>query len=121
VAGEPLLSDWQRTRLEANGRKQAAVVGTGYEEDFEPVVRLHDLEEGKVWLLTEISPSQPDQAYGLCLGDPAYPEPYMGMADLGELERLKEAGYLTADASFEPKGTVSDYLFRAQAHQIPEP
>lgn len=114
MAREPLLSDWQRTRLEANGRKQAAVMGTAYEEDFEPVVRLHDLEEGRVWLLTEIDPSRPDQAYGLCLNDPAHPEPYMGSADLGLLERLKEAGCLITDHAFEPQGPVSDYLTRAQ-------
>ncbi len=114
MTGEPLLDAFQRARLEANGRRQAAVKGTAYEIDFEPVVRLSDHEEGRVWLLTEIDPAQPNQAWGLCLCDPESPEPYTGTVDLNELDRVHAAGFLTVDTSFVPAGPVSDYLFCAQ-------
>ncbi len=113
-----LLSAFQRARLEANGRAQAAVKGTIHEIDFEPVVRLNDQEEGRVWLLTEIDPAEPHKAWGLCLCDPGCPEPHMGSVDLNELETVKAAGFLTVDTSFAPAGPVSDYLFRAQPLDI---
>ncbi|MGO9545727.1 MAG: DUF2958 domain-containing protein [Rhodomicrobium sp.] len=109
-----LLSAFQRARLEANGRAQAAVKGTIHEIDFEPVVRLHDREEGLILLLCEIDPTEPHKAWGLCLCDPDSPEPYMGTVDLNELERVHAAGFLSVDKSFVPAGPVSDYLFRAQ-------
>ncbi len=110
-----LLSEFQRARLEANGRDQAPVKGTAHEIDFEPVARLRDQEEGTVWLLTEIDPAEPHKAWGLCLCDPVCQEPYMGSVDLNELAAVKEAGFLTVDSSFAPVGPVSDYLLRAQA------
>ncbi len=115
MSARSLLSEFQRARLEANGREQALVKGTAHEIDFEPVARLHDQEEGTVWLLTEIDPDQPHKAWGLCLGDPVCPEPHMGSVNVNELAAVKEAGLLTVDQSFAPAGPVSDYLFRAQA------
>jgi len=120
VSAEPLLSAFQRARLEANGRAQAAVKGTAHEIDFEPVVRLCDQEEGRTWLLCEIDPAEPHKAWGLCLCDPDSPEPYMGTVDLNELAAVKSAGFLTIDASFTPAGPVSDYLFRARAFDVLE-
>jgi hypothetical protein len=114
MTSEPLLDAFLRARLEANGREQAPLKGTAHEIDFEPVVKLRDHEEGRVWLLTEIDPDQPGKAWGLCLSDPEYPEPYMGSADLNELASVKQAGFLTVDADFTPAGPVSDYLLRAQ-------
>jgi hypothetical protein len=112
---QPLLTDFQRARLEANGRAQAAVKGTIYEIDLDPVVRLVDHETGSVYLLTEIDPDQPQKAWGLCLRDPDYPEPHMGQVDLLKLTATEKATVLTVDRSFTPSAPVSDYLFRAQA------
>ncbi len=109
------MSAFQRARLEANGRAQAAVKGTIHEIDFEPVVRILDEEEGRIWLLSEIDPAAPHKAWGLCLCDPDCPEPHMGAVDLNELETVKAAGFLAVDPSFAPAGPVSHYLFRAQS------
>ena len=116
----PLLSAFERARLEANGQTQAPVKGTIHEIDFEPVVRICDQEEGRVWLLTEIDPAEPHKAWGLCLGDPECPEPYMGSVDLKELAAVKDAGYLTVHPILAPEGPVSHYLFRAQARDTLE-
>ena len=94
---------------------QAPVRGTAHEIDFEPVVRIEDGEEDRVWLLTEIDPDHPGKAWGLCLNDPTCPEPYIGSADLGELAAVQEAGFLTVRPIPAPEGPVSHYLFRAQA------
>lgn len=110
----PLLTDFQRAKLEANGREQAAVKGTAHEIDFVPVVKLQDREEGTVWLLTEIDPDLPHKAWGLCLGDPDNPEPHMGSVDLKELASVQEVGFLTVDAAFVPSKPISAYLFPAQ-------
>jgi len=112
------LSAFQRARLEANGRAQAAVKGTIHEIDFEPVVRLHDREDGCTWLLCEIDPAEPHKAWGLCLCDPDCPDPHMASVDLNELETVCAAGFLIVDPSFSPAGPVSDYLFRAQALDV---
>ena len=120
MSGAPLLDAFSRARLEANGRAQAAVKGTIHEIDFEPAVRIEDREEGRVWLLTEIDPAEPHKAYGLCLGDPEYPEPYIGSVDLEELAAVKEAGFLTVHPILAPEGPVSHYLLRAQARNTLE-
>jgi Protein of unknown function (DUF2958) len=115
VTDDSLLSEFQRARLEANGRRQACVKGTAYEIDFEPVVRLDDQEEGRIWLLSEIDPDQPHKAWGLCLCDPNCPEPYYGSVDLIELAAIKQAGFLTVVPSFAAAGRLSHYFAQAQA------
>jgi len=114
VKDGPLLSAFQCASLKANGRKQAPVKGTAHEIDFEPAVKIDDLEEGRSWLLSEIDPFVPHKAWGLCLARGE--EPYTGCVDINDLENLKRAGRAIAqDLRFIPQGPLSHYLAQAQA------
>ena len=67
-----LLTDTQRRERTANGERSAA----GEEIDPRPVVKFFTPDGGATWLLTELDPSDPDRAFGLCdLG--------LGCAELG--------------------------------------
>jgi hypothetical protein len=64
-----LLTAADHTQLLENGRRSVA----GDSQDHWPVVKLFTPDAGATWLLTEISPDDPDVAFGLCdlgLGSP---------------------------------------------------
>lgn len=78
-----LFTEEQRERLLANGRETAE---TG-EKDHFPVVKLFTPDAGATWLLTELYPSEPDIAFGLCDLGLGFPE--LGCVRVSELEQLR--------------------------------
>lgn len=78
-----LLTDEQRERLLANGRRSAA----GEEIDPQPVVKLFTPDANAIWLLTELSPNEPDIAFGLCDLGLGFPE--IGYVSLTEVRMLR--------------------------------
>lgn len=82
-----LFTAAQYERLLANGQKQAPVKGTDDEIDFQPVVKLFTPDAGATWLLTEIDPSEPQIAFGLCDLGCGFPE--LGYVSLPELEQVR--------------------------------
>ena len=57
-----LLTEAQRRELTANGERSTA----GEEIDPRPVVKLFTPDASATWLLSELDPSDPDRAFGLC-------------------------------------------------------
>ncbi len=78
-----LLTDAQRRELTANGERSAA----GEEIDPRPVVKLFTPDAGATWLLTELDPSEPDRAFGLC--DLGLGCPELGYVSLAELAAVR--------------------------------
>ena len=78
-----LLTDAQRRELTANGERSAA----GEEIDPRPVVKLFTPDAGATWLLTELDPSDPDRAFGLCDLGLGFPE--LGYVSLAELAAVR--------------------------------
>ena len=70
-------------RLLANGAATAA----GQSVDPQPVVKLFTPDANATWLLTEIDPSDPDLAFGLC--DPGLGHTELGYVRLSELISLR--------------------------------
>jgi hypothetical protein len=79
-----LLTDAQRRELTGNGERSAA----GVEIDPRPVVKLFTPDAGAAWLLTELDPSDPDRAYGLC--DLGLGCPELGYVRLAELAAVQD-------------------------------
>ena len=92
------LTGEQLTRMLANGAARAR----GESIDPYPVVKLHTLDAGAVWLLVDLGPDG-DKAYGLCDAGTGFPE--LGHVSLAELEGV-----------LGPRGMriVADPLFRAR-------
>ena len=83
----PLLTNAQRARLLANGRTNAALTIAGRRErDLRPVVKLFTPDAGATWLLTELDPTDPDSAFGLC--DLGLGCPELGRVSLAALAAL---------------------------------
>lgn len=82
-----LLTDELRQQLLANGHQQAAVRGTKDEIDFHPVVKLFTPDGAATWLLTELYPTAPHIAFGLCDLGVGFPE--LGNVSLTELGALR--------------------------------
>jgi hypothetical protein len=78
-----LVTDAQRRELTANGERSAA----GEEIDPRPVVKLFTPDAGATWLLTELDPSEPDRAFGLC--DLGLGCPELGYVSLAELAAVR--------------------------------
>jgi hypothetical protein len=75
----PLITPEQREKLQANGRADRDL-------DPVPVVKLYDPIGAATWLLTEISPTDPDMAYGLIDLGAGFPRP--GQYRLSELSAI---------------------------------
>jgi hypothetical protein len=99
----------QRAQLQMNGAARAA----GQSIDPYPVVKLHTLDAGAAWLLTELDPDG-DQAYGLC--DAGIGSPELAQVSLLALENVRGPRGLriVADPHFKPRQTLSCYLADAQ-------
>jgi hypothetical protein len=113
-----LLTEEQRSQLLENGRaqRQARARGQDHFIDFEPVVRLFTPADDAVWLLTELSPNDPDVAFGLCDLGVGFPE--IGYVSLSELEALRGPFGLPVerDLHFQAKKTLSEYAKEAYAN-----
>ncbi|MEQ1716012.1 MAG: DUF2958 domain-containing protein [Hyphomicrobium sp.] len=59
----------------------------GKDIDPHPVVKLFTPDAGATWLLTELDPSDPDIAFGLCDLGLGFPE--LGSVRLSELESVR--------------------------------
>ncbi len=81
-----LLLDSHIKTLRANGLKQAGNGGC-YAIDFKPVVKLFTPDAGATWLLTEIDPENPDNAFGLCDLGMGFPE--LGSVSLSQIADLR--------------------------------
>lgn len=75
-----LITTEQRERMLANGRASAENPDT----DHAPVVKLFTPDAGCTWLLSELDPTEPDIAFGLCDLGMGYPE--LGSVRILELE-----------------------------------
>ena len=105
-----LLTGAQRAKLLANGRKSAA----GRDLDPRPVVKLFLADAHATWLPTELDPTEPTRAFGLC--DLGLGCPELGYVDLTELVALR--GYLklplSRDVNFQPDRPLSAYTSQAR-------
>src|SRR3546814_3503045 len=113
-----LITDEQRERLLANGRRTAA----GENIDPPPVVKLFTPDANATWLLTELDPAEPDRAFGLYDLGLGFPEP--GYVSLAELRRLRgPLGMPAAHAlGFAAAHPISSYASRARTERaIPTP
>lgn len=80
-----LIPSYLCDELLSNGRRSAA----GERLDPFPVVRLFTPGASAIWLLTELDPTNPDRAFGLC--DLGLGCPELGYVLLSELEALQAA------------------------------
>ncbi len=106
-----LLTDAQRRELTANGERSAA----GEEIDPRPVVKLFTPDAGATWLLTELDPSDPDRAYGLC--DLGLGCPELGYVSLAELAAVRgRLGLpIERDLHFKADQSLSAYADAARS------
>jgi hypothetical protein len=105
-----LLTAEQRAALLANGVESAK-----RDIDPHPVVKLFTPDAGATCLLTELDPTEPDIAFGLC--DLGLDCPELGYVRLSELQAVRGKLGLPVerDLWFEAKGPLSAYA--AAAHQ----
>lgn len=98
------LTELQRTQMLANGEARAR----GEAIDPLPVVKLHTLDAGAVWLLVSLD-ADGDQAYGLCDAGTGFPE--LGMVSLSALEGVRGPRGLriVADPHFKARQPLSAY------------
>lgn len=106
-----LLTAALRRQLLQNGQKSLSQL------DFDPVpvVKLFTPDASATWLLTEISPDNPDLAFGLC--DLGLGSPELGYVSLTELASLRGRLGLPVerDRWFAPVEPLSVHLQRARS------
>jgi Protein of unknown function (DUF2958) len=102
------LSEPQRAQMLANGAARAR----GEVIDPFPVVKLHTLDAGAVWLLVSLG-TDGDQAYGLCDAGTGFPE--LGTVSLSALEDVygPRGIRIVADPHFKPRQSLSAYAAEA--------
>jgi hypothetical protein len=106
----PLITDEQRAELVGNGARTSA----GEEIDPYPAVKLFTPDAGATWLLTELDPTDPDLAFGLCDLSVGYPE--LGYVRLSEIASVRGALGLPVecDLFFKADRPLSLYADEAQ-------
>jgi hypothetical protein len=99
------LTDEQRRQMLDNGAARAR----GESLDPVPVVKLHTLDAGAAWLLTELEAGG-DKAYGLC--DAGTGSPELGYVSLSALQNVRgpRGMPIVADPHFKPRQPLSGYL-----------
>jgi hypothetical protein len=107
-----LLTEAQRRELTANGERSAA----GEEIDPRPVVKLFTPDAGATWLLSELDPSDPERAFGLCDLGLGFPE--LGYVSLAELVAVRgQLGLpVERDLHFAADRPLSAYAAEAGRH-----
>jgi hypothetical protein len=100
------------SELLANGCETAR----GKDIDPRPVVKIFDPTGSATWLLTEVDPSDPTRAFGLCDLGLGYPE--LGYVDLDELSAVRSRFglRLEIDRHFRPTKRLSEYAADARHH-----
>lgn len=106
-----LFTESQRRELIANGERSAA----GEYIDPRPIVKLFTPDAGATWLLTELDPSEPDRAFGLC--DLGLGCPELGYVSITELASVRgRLGLpIERDLYFTASRPLSEYT--AEAHR----
>ena len=106
-----LFTEAQRRELISNGERSAA----GEQIDPHPIVKLFTPDAGATWLLTELDPSEPDRAFGLC--DLGLGCPELGYVSITELASVRGPLGLPIerDLYFTANGPLSGYA--AEAHR----
>lgn len=102
------LTEPQRMQMLTNGVARAR----GEAIDQYPVVKLHTLDAGAVWLLVSLD-ADGDQAYGLCDAGTGFPE--LGTVSLSALDGVRGPRGLriVADPHFKPRQSLSAYAAEA--------
>lgn len=105
----PLFSDTIRAALLANG----VHAQTGRDDPF-PVVKLFTPDGNATWLLSQINPDDPDQAFGLC--DLGFGCPELGTVLISDLEALQgpSGQRIEQDTRFKPSKPISAYAAAAR-------
>ena len=108
-----LITKAQRARLLANGRAQREAQERGEQLDPSPVVKLFTPDAQATWLLTELSPVDPNIAFGLCDLGMGFPE--LGYVSLTEISEIRGPLGLPVerDRFFTPKKSISEYATAA--------
>ena len=107
-----LLTEAQRRELTANGERSAA----GEAIDPCPVVKLFTPDASATWLLSELDPSDPERAFGLCDLGLGFPE--LGYVSLAELAAVRGRLGLPVerDLHFAADRPLSAYAAEAERH-----
>lgn len=102
-----LMTAKERAKLLKNGAKRG--------EDHFPVVKLFTPDAGATWLLTELDPTDPDIAFGLC--DLGLGEVELGTVSIRELMSLRGNMGLPVerDRWFTPAKPISAYAAEGRA------
>jgi glycine/D-amino acid oxidase-like deaminating enzyme len=114
LARQPMLLDFQRAALLANGAVNLAHrLDDGNTEDFKPVVKLFNPCGAATWLLSELD-EDGDTAFGLC--DLGLGEPEIGYVSLEELASidLRFGLYIERDSHFNATKMLSEYAAEAR-------
>jgi len=112
-----LLTASIRETLLANGRANRCEDGLPREDDaidHKPVVKLYTPDASCCWLLTELDPRYPDEAFGLC--DLGMGCPELGYVSLSELDTVRGPLNLLieCDVYFVADKTLSAYAAEAR-------
>ncbi|MAU99204.1 MAG: transposase [Fulvimarina sp.] len=104
-----LITNTQREQMLKNGRLTAQ----GKTLDPHPVVKLFTPDGAATWLLTELDPSEPDIAFGLC--DLGMGCPELGYVSLSELASVRGRFGLAVerDLHFQADKPLSAYTAAA--------
>jgi hypothetical protein len=105
----PFLTEAQRRQMLANAIARAR----GEAIDPHPVVKLHTLDAGAVWLLTDLG-ADGDRAYGLC--DAGIGSAELGYVSLAALEAMRgpRGMRVTSDPHFKARQSLSAYAAEAE-------
>lgn len=89
---------------------------TGDTQNFNPVVKLFG-GGSCTWLLSEIDPSDPDVAFGLC--DLGFGSPELGRVSISELAALRFPPFglpIERDMYWKADKTLNEYASEAREH-----
>ena len=85
--------------------------GSNRDKDHPPVIKLFTPDAQCTWLISEIDPSDPDTAFGLC--DLGFGEPELGYVHLPEILRLRGKLGLPVERDYSFTG---EYPLSVYAH-----
>jgi hypothetical protein len=102
----------QMKKLLDNGAKSAASEGG---IDHKPVIKLFNPVGAATWLISEVDPTDPDRAFGLC--DLGMDSPELGYVSLSEIfgVRLRFGLKIERDMHFTANKTLGEYAKEARA------
>jgi hypothetical protein len=110
-----LLTKALREKLLRNGKAQQEAKARGDWIDFPPVVKLFTPDAQATWLLTELYPTDPDIAFGLC--DLGLGIPELGDVRISEIEQVRGPFGLPVERDLHVTAdkTITEYAKDAHA------